>query len=274
MTAHRFWMVFISENNGDSSYTSLQEVILAATPGGAQGATGGAAFASSFNSSYPPGNAFDGGTAFWMCFRYEAKPCFIAYDMGEGNALDVAEIRLVWNSSAGDYSAPKHFALLHSDDKARWTFVRGWANESFQTGVEKVYDATPILPNQVFNRSLPEVMRRNVASNHNLPWAKRVFEAGLIGNAIEHHTRPAVKTPMTGGHFIQGTTTSLGEPIARRVDLVDQRSGQLARQAFTGPDGAFLFDYIGPGPWSVIGVDVSAEQNSVIYAHVTPSPMT
>lgn len=81
-------------------------------------------------------------------------------------------------------------------------------------------------------------------------------------------------TPWSGNYYIAGSTTVLGMPFARRVDLVEQRSGLLVRTFHTKADGAFLFDQIGHGPWTLIGVDNSAEQNSVVFAHVPSALMT
>ena len=275
MAAHRFWGLHIWLNWGDVNYTSLAELVLASSAGGAQGAVGGAAIASSFlRSTESPDKAFDGSpTTSWLTAGGNAQ-AFIGYDMGAGNSLDVAEVRMTVLSSMGIYTYPRSFALLYSDDGKAWHVQKAWSDEAFTTGVERAFDATPIQANQVYNRVLKELAVRNDQANVGPPTLRMTMPFGLMGGELRHHTAPRVMTPFTGLYFIQGTTTALGEPLARRVDLYDQRSGQLARQVFSKADGAFLFDYIGPGPWTVVGVDSSAEQNSVIYAHVTPSPMT
>lgn len=276
MAAHRFWGLHISSNWGDGNYTSLAELVLAPSAGGAQGAVGGTAIASTFRTATEsPDKAFDGSpTTSWRSGYNFHIPSFIGYDMGAGNSLDVAEVRVTVYSSMGINSYPRNFALIYSDDGVKWTVKKAWSEEAFSTGVERVFDATPVQANQVYNRILKELVGRNDQANVGPPTLRMTMPFGLMGGGLRHHTAPRAMTPFTGGYFIQGTTTALGEPLARRVDLYDQRSGQLVRQAFSKEDGAFLFDHIGPGPWTVVGVDSSAEQNSVIYAHVTPSPMT
>lgn len=276
MAAHRFWGLHISSNWGDGYYTSLAELVLAPSAGGAQGAVGGTAIASTFlRATESPDKAFDGSpTTSWRTSDNFHIPSFIGYDMGAGNSLDVAEVRMTTLSGMGAGTYPRSFALIYSDDGVKWTVQKAWSEEAFSTGVERVFDATPVQANQVYSRILKELVGRNDQANVGPPTLRMTRPFGPMGGGVRHHTAPLAMTQFTGSYFIQGTTTALGEPLARRVDLYDQRSGQLVRQTFSKEDGAFLFDYIGPGPWTVVGVDSSAEQNSVIYAHVTPSPMT
>lgn len=276
MAAHRFWGLHISANWGDGNYTSLAELVLASSEGGAQGAVGGTAIASSFRvATESPDKAFDGSaTTSWRTAQNVNVPSFIGYDMGAGNSLDVAEVRMTTLSGMGTISYPRGFALIYSDDGVKWSVQKAWSDEAFSTEVERVFDAAPIQANQVYNRILKELVGRNDQANVGPPTLRMAWPFGLMGGGLRHHTAPRAMMPFTGSYFIQGTTTALGEPLARRVDLYDQRSGQLVRQTFSKEDGAFVFDYIGPGPWTVVGVDSSAEQNSVIYAHITPSPMT
>lgn len=276
MAAHRFWGLHISANWGDRYYTSLAELVLASSAGGAQGAVGGTAIASTFRiADESPDKAFDGSpTTSWRTTYGGHTPAFIGYDMGVGNSLDVAEVRITGFSSMGVTSYPRSFTLVYSDDGARWVVQKSWSDQAVSSGVEQALDTTPIPANQVYNRVFKELVIRNDQANVGPSTLRKTLPFGVVDVGLRHHTAPLVMTPFTGNYFIQGSTTTLGAPLARRVDLYDQRSGLLVRKAFSEEDGAFLFDYIGPGPWTVVGVDQSAEQNSVIYAHVTPSPMT
>lgn len=274
MAAHRFWRLYLSRNGGDTNYFSICELVLASSAGGAQGAVGGIASASGSQSpTVTPDKAFDASTS--TAWRSSAAPSpYIQYDMGAGSALDVAEIRITHNASFGPLSFPDSFVLLHSDDGVSWTPRRGWFGQSFVNRVEQAFDASPIPANLTTNRILERTVMRNLAANEGLPTFRTTMPFGPLGGGVRHHTAPRFRDSHAGANYIQGTTTALGEPLSRRVDLYDQKSGQLVRQTFSKADGAFLFDYIGPGPWTVVGVDVSAEQNSVIYAHIAPSPMT
>lgn len=282
MAAHRYWRLHVSRTGGANS-TSIGELVLATSPGGAQAATGGTASASSTNGANAASRAFDGTTSaanYWlsaptMTGGYGAE--YLQYDMGVGGGIDVVEVRLYFNgTNTGSTSYPSNFALLYSDDGIKWTLQRAWSELVFTNGATKTLDATALPSNQIFNRVvLRRDYRYNAAANSgSAPSVLRVLQHRLIGFGVRHATAPTAKTPWSGVYYIAGSTTVLGEPYARRVDLVDQRSGLLVRTFYTKADGAFLFDQIGPGPWTLVGVDISAEQNSVVFAHVPPALMT
>jgi hypothetical protein len=78
-------------------------------------------------------------------------------------------------------------------------------------------------------------------------------------------------TPYTGVLRLAGSTTVLGVPAPRRVDLVHQRSGLLVDSVYTElPACSYEFAQISNELYSLVGVDDSAQQNSVIYAHEQP----
>ena len=283
MAAHRYWRLHVSRTGGGSS-VSVGELVLATAPSGAQAATGGTASASSTNGVNAASRAFDGTTSaanFWLSangtFSSTVGQEYLQYDMGVGGGIDVAEVRMYFNgTNTGSTSYPSNFALLYSDDGIKWTLQRAWSELVFTNGETKTLDATALPSNQVFNRV---VLRRddryNAAANSGpAPSVLRMLQHRLIGFGVRHAAAPVMMTPWSGSYYIAGSTTVLGMPFARRVDLIDQRSGLLVRMFYTKADGAFLFDQIGPGPWTLIGVDDSAEQNSVVFAHVPSTLMT
>lgn len=276
MAAHRFWRLYITGNGGHTNVT-VGELELATTPGGPQAAVGGVPAASTeFSATYSVTKAFDGSsTGAWVSganTSYSVKE-YIQYDLGAGKAIDVKEVRITFPADFTATSYPASFLLLHSDDGLDWKIQRAWSGQTFTAGETKSFDTEPIPASQQFNRVvLDKAIRYNLAANVGEPTERIAMHRAIA--MFAHATRPVRTTPWSGSFYIAGNTTVLGAPIARRVDLVEQRSGLLVRSLTTDDDGAFLFDHIGPGPWTVIGVDSSAEQNSVIYAHVTPSPMT
>lgn len=282
MAAHRYWRLHISRSGGAGT-VSIGELILATTSGGAQAATGGTASASSTLSTNVASRAFNGTQSaadYWQCATSSYSGTwgaeFVQYDMGAGNSIDVVEMRIYFNgTTSGATTFPSSFVLLHSDDGIRWTVQRAWSNVTFANPETLTFDATELPSNQVFNRVLlVKDVRRNAATNSGVPTKFVALRSPLIGDGARHHTAGTAFFMWSGAFYIAGSTTTLGLPIARRVDLLNQRSGLLERRVFTGPDGQFLFDQINAGPWTVLGVDASAEQNSVVYAHVVPAPMT
>jgi len=281
MAAHRYWRLHVSHTGGGTN-TSVGELVLATVPSGAQAATGGTASASSTNGVNAASRAFDGTTSaanYWqsasgsMAAGYGAE--YLQYDMGVGGGIDVVEVRLYFNgTTSGSTTFPSNFALLYSDDGKVWKLQRAWSELAFTNGETKTLDATALPSNQVFNRvMLVKTYRYNSAALVGASTFRRVLMR-VFDMAVRHASAPARVTPWSGNYYIAGSTTVLGMPYARRVDLVEQRSGLLVRTFFTKADGAFLFENIGPGPWTLVGVDNTAEQNSVVFAHVPPALMT
>ena len=282
MAAHRYWRLFISDTNGGGGNSAvIGELILATTAGGASVATGGTASASDdYYSSYLAANAFDGiessSNAWCSALRsVETGPVhWIQYDFG-GTPRDIVEMRIYF-PAAGPFTlaqAPKNFALYWSDDGKTWTRQRAWSEQTFTAGGTNTYDAAAVPSVAITNRYIlgPSVHRYTAAA---LP---QTFFASVSrpssGFARSYNwTRPWSVTPYSGKLRIAGSTTVLGLPKARRVDLLDQKSGLIVDRRNTGPDGVFAFEQLADGVYTLVGVDNSAEQNSVIYAHVTPVP--
>jgi hypothetical protein len=271
MAAHRYWRLVVWRPYSNDNKTRINEIILATTPGGAQAAVGGTATASStaYITTNPPSAAFDGvfsATNWWyssteyvLANGYYQGQGWLQYDMGAGNAIDVVEMRLYEHSNNSQIGNPRDFSLFYSDNGTTFTHKCSWSNQVFTDGETKTYDVT------VFNSTGHVV--------HDLQYR---YNAGAVTTGFLWHCpeRFTNNTPFSGPYYIAGSTTVLGEPYSRRVDLVEQKSGLLARSIYSGEDGVFLFENIGAGPWSVIGVDESASRNSVIYAHVNPILMT
>lgn len=274
MAAHRYWRLLISNTNGGASSAAIGELIFATTVGGASVATGGTASASDVASGYSADNAFDGIQSSSNAWRSQGPASWIQYDFG-GTPRDIVEMRIYF-PAAGTFAltlAPKNFALYWSDDGNTWTRQRAWSEQTFTAGGTNTYDTTEVPSGSITNRRISGVgTYRNIDAA--LP---QTFFATLtrppFGFARSHNwTRPWSVTPYSGALRIAGSTTVLGMPKARRVDLLDQKSGLLVDRRNTGPDGVFAFEQLADGAYTLVGVDNSAEQNSVIYAHVTPVP--
>lgn len=277
MAAFRYWRLYISQTGGNSS-VAIGELIMATTPAGAQAATGGTASASATNGANAASRAFDGTTSsgnYWQGgseFNSGQGMSYLQYDMGVGVTLDPVEIRVYFTSTPGATAYPSDMVLLGSDDAQNWTVQRGWCDLSFTNGETKTLDATALSSGDIYNREIKRQAKYNAAANSGSPSYFTVLpRAGNV--VVRHGTAPAAPTPYTGGYYISGDTTLMGDPAPRRVDLIDQKSGLLARRVHTGADGLFAFEDIGAGPWTVLGVNNDGSENSVVYAHITPEPM-
>ena len=278
MATHRYWRLHISQSGG-SAYVGITELKMAETAGGANVCTGGTPSASSiFSGSWPASNAFDGvltAASSWYCLSAtynNGLTSWIQYDFG-GTSRDIAEITIShYGNSGNDITAYcSAFALYYSDDNIKWTRQRSWSGLVFSVGETKVLDATLMSSALITNRLINDRKNKNIEAA--LPQA--MFASVLRSNNMargRNSTRPLRITPFSGNKRIAGSTTSLGVPLARRVDLLDQKSGQIIERINTPNTGEFEFTEIADGTYSLVGVDNTAEQNSVIFAHVSAVP--
>lgn len=281
MAAHRYWRLVISDTNGGGGNSAvIGELILATTAGGASVATGGTASASDVYYGSAVANAFDGTQSAENAWRsvmrtFESGPTqWIQYDFG-GTPRDIVEMRIYF-PAAGTFAltmAPKNFALYWSDDANTWARQRAWSEQTFTAGGTNTYDTTAVPSGSIVNRRILglSIYRNTVAAVPQTFFGTLNRTSGGFARA-RNWTRPWSITPHSGNLRIAGSTTVLGLPKARRVDLLEQKSGLLVGRYNTGPDGVFAFEQLADGAYTLVGVDTSAEQNSVIYAHVTPVP--
>lgn len=281
----RFWRLALHQITGNGGSVGLTEWFLALTSGGAQAATGGTAWASSSLGSWAPvsilfNNATGSGTAnhwFSAAATFSTSSPFdgsvtIQYDMGAGNTLAPVEMRLAYDNTNGLHR-PATFTLWYSDDGFRWSFHSVWIGETWTGNPEtKTYNITTPM-SAPLNILLPSLETyRNIEASPNGPNT----QFGILPGVLASHrsfTRIPRWTQLAGPGYIAGSTTVLGDPARRQVDLIDQMTGGLYDRAYTGPDGQFRFEHLGPGPWLLLGTDVTGNQNSVVFAHMTTEPM-
>lgn len=284
MSARRFWRLWFT-NSRANTYVGAREVILATTAGGAQAATGGTASAGSvFSVNWPAAGAFDGdlsgatGTEWYSANNTFAwtgdRPGsdYLQYEMPVGSPIDVAEVRIV--APGTSTASPARFLVYSSDDGVVWQLrsIHDVDPPLTTAGDERAFSIPPTPPT-IVGREIKQFFTERQNTNIGPPPSVLRIHANAAGVGDRNGTRPTRFTPFSGGYYIAGSTTSLGLPAPRRVDLIDQRSGALVDSVRTGPDGQFLFDLITEGPWTVLGVDDTAEQNSVVFAHVVAAPM-
>ena len=81
----------------------------------------------------------------------------------------------------------------------------------------------------------------------------------------------------TGQHHITGTTKNKATPtdvaVSRRVRLHSQKSGDVARQAWSDASGGYAFNHITPGVYYVVGFDHTDEFGAVVADKLTAEPM-
>ena len=141
MALHRYWRVYITESNsGPDNFIRLYEVELRGSVGGADQCNGGTASAShNTSTAYKLFNNNEAGD-YWINGGPSA-PCWFQYDFGYGNAVSVAELRILNGSS--NTQSPKAFSLQWSDDGSNFITTSSWLNiTGWIGGVEKLFAIT------------------------------------------------------------------------------------------------------------------------------------
>jgi hypothetical protein len=116
MAAHRYWRLYVTEVNGAVNVTSVRELELHTTVGGADVTGTGTAFASGADASFPASAAFDNTSTPWR--QTAALPVYVGYDFGAGNDKDIVEISITAQTVN---QVPVSWQLQYSDDFATWT---------------------------------------------------------------------------------------------------------------------------------------------------------
>ena len=235
MAAHRYWRLYVTDNNDPSGgpgsnryYTSLIELEMFVTPGGANQCTGGTAIASSdyVGAGWSKNNAFDGvknNDVGWAA-NNAPLPVWLGYDFGSGNDKDIVEFAITARQDTGSLAQhPKNFVLQFSDDGDFWydtmpiTGQTGWTYNQTRT-----FDADPFVPpNVVLQSHFNEIEAINV---------------GVSGSV------PQIRGTFAGDAEISGTISIESEPIQNAiVRLHHADTGQLLRSTVSDGIGDYEF---------------------------------
>lgn len=151
LTAFRYLRVYITANNGDATYTSIQEIEYSTTAGGSDitttgMATGQSDYTTTDNSYFAKAidNNFTtaGGGAYVS--KDNTYPHWGTVDLGAGNAQLPVEFRM-WcqNYSGGPQRAPKDFKVQGSNDNTAWTDIKAFTGVTTWTaGTGKTFSLT------------------------------------------------------------------------------------------------------------------------------------
>lgn len=272
MAAHRFWrLVFVGAPKSASHWDSaaninLVELVLATTVGGPSVAAGGTASARSGGAPYEPSKAFDGSpsTSWRGAGSAGSGGIYIQYDFGAA-PKDIVEIGVRFKNYGGSNGdPPTSFILLAGPTESGLRVVSAWHDMSVTDDTEKRYPLS-LLPDPTGRVGIIPLCRRIGAPELFRPTTLRAV-GRQAGTAL-----PLRKLPFSGVKRVAGSTTVEGIPSPRRVQLHAQRTGVLIAEASTGQDGRFEFTQLADTTYTLIGVDVSGNHNSVIFAHVKPT---
>lgn len=262
MASHRHWALLVTARPGSGNGVCLAEVQMRSTSGGANIATGGTAGGAS-TFGLVPANAFDAdNNTIWHNAATGGLPVRLSYDFG--SAVDVVEI-VVRNPPAGSTTGlpgsvygPAACWIQWSDDGVNWSFG-GPASDLSVLG-----DAASATILGV-NDTLPGT--RLVGAVARLSPGAAVSSTGRrAGGLTRFDSADGGPFRVAGTVKIDGTPAT---PVARRVRLFDVISGRLVREAWSGADGAFLFEKIRAGEYLVVSDDYTRTYNAVVADRVS-----
>lgn len=269
MNGYRFWRIF----NLATQYFTIAEIELRESFNGPNMAVGGTAMASSiYQGTALPEFAVDGNPNTEWISNANGSSNWWGYDFGEGVKRDIKYMAFTQRKSNANWS-PRSWRVEVSDDGEEWIW-RASGTGTFAAGVTEIARVSQFEPHERKMR----VVDFSALRNKGLQLYPGIPGQPIFDPALEKwRPRPALQhwAPMDfGGLFkLDGSTTSLGEPVSRRVRLYHQFSGRFIAEQVTRDDGVFSFTHIEEGPWTVVGVDDTGVQNGVIYSHVKAVPM-
>jgi len=136
---HRYWAVVCTDTTNGQSYTSMAELQMRETLGGADVATSGNAIFGSERVGGEAANAFDNdGATHWICEIDSSTPQidrWIGQDFGLGNDTNIAEIAIT-SRTTNQQQTPTKGALMYSDNGTDWKIAWTWGDISSWTASE------------------------------------------------------------------------------------------------------------------------------------------
>jgi hypothetical protein len=133
-----------------NEYISIQELEFATSLSGADVTTGGTAIEGAFRIGFPGSEAFDGDktstTHGWSFDRTadDMADAWVGYDFGEGNEVEIVEVRMWARNDAFMFHTPNSWVLEHSDDGTSWTTLWTITNDEpwFTSGETRTFTGT------------------------------------------------------------------------------------------------------------------------------------
>lgn len=133
MSAHSYWRINVSANNGDTSFLAIAEMEMRASVGGADQCTGGSASASASDGTSPPSNAFDNDATTRWSTPSGTLTGWLAYQFA--SPVSVLEYTIQAHPTTPARS-PKNWAIEYSDNGVDWVSLISIENQAGWTGGE------------------------------------------------------------------------------------------------------------------------------------------
>lgn len=252
MSAHLYWRLNVSANNG-ASQLALGELALYVAGGASSAATGGTASASTTNGSQTASLAFDGNTAtYWQATVATGQ---LQYQFA--SAVDITSYMISEGTGVGASSMPKAWTLEYSDNGSTWTVADTVTNQTrwdnYQTNVYTTGQNAG-----------------STANSHKLVEASPAVQVAITWPPVQVNV--VGKAPSPGPKKVSGTVTVLGAAgVGLLVRAYAKATGELVGQATTDSGGAYSIN-CGQN-WAdvyVLAFDPATYQ-ALVYDQITPA---
>ncbi len=236
MAAHRYWRVTITASTaGPSNLISPYAMELRATAGGADQCYGGTSSAS--HSTTNVYKLFDHNNSSYYNNGSPGVTCWVQYDMGVGNDIEVFEL---WFLPRYSSQMPKDFTLEYSDDGSAFTVLQSWTGEeSWQSGVGKAF-ALPGMPVAIqwsLNFDMPEPADPNAIARY---WRIHVTET-----VSTNHSYYEIEMRATSGgtDLCSGGTASASHNNSTAYKAFNDNGGDYWISGVSGVDQWIQYDF-------------------------------
>lgn len=245
-------------------YYGFSEIAMFTVVGGANACVGGTPFSQNFlSSTYLPARAFDGSDSTqWRSDaiglteigtrvggRLIAGFSPIGYQFT--SAVNIVEVGLKFSANCILYDV----FIEASNDGINWV-KKAWVKEINMTANVVYPISIPTNPTFDFKSwvNIGTIFRKGILYDEPV----RGLKVGQTYKMRQHY----------GKYRISGTTTTTGYRVARMVYLIDTLSGEVLESQWSGEQGEYNFVGLKKMNYTVMGVDRSIEQNSIVFAHI------
>lgn len=143
------------------------------------------------------------------------------------------------------------------------------SNDGVNWTTKAFYRSISFTANTLTEISVPDTYVDDRKSNI-YQYVQRIPPYYFPQNSAKKFFRLNKKCQHYGNFQIFGTTTTEGNRVARQVYLMKTLTGEILESQWTNKEGEFNFKGIKMDNYTVLGVDRSTEQNSIVFSHIEP----
>ena len=236
MAAHRYWRVTITASTaGSTNLISPYAMELRATAGGVDQCYGGTS-----DASHVPTDVFELFDHSNSTYYNNGSPgvtCWVQYDMGAGNDIEVFEL---WFLPRYSSQMPKDFSLEYSDDGTAFTTLQSWTGEeSWTGGVGKAF-ALPGMPvsNQwSLNFNMPEPADLNAIARY---W--RIYVTQTVSTNHSYY-EIEMRATSGGADLCSGGTATASHNSSTAYKAFNDNGGDYWISGVSGVDQWIQYDF-------------------------------